>query len=43
VVIKDQLVKTGTGSYKIDACGEPYDYEHSGTVVFEKGQGPHQK
>jgi len=30
----------GQGSYKVEACGQNYIYEHAGTVVYEKGNGP---
>jgi hypothetical protein len=40
VTILKKITAPGTGSYKVEACGQQYDYEHTGTVVFEKGKGP---
>jgi predicted small secreted protein len=43
VKVVDKTTGEGRGSYKVQACGQDYRYEHAGTVVYEEGQGPHQQ
>lgn len=43
VKIVDKVTGEGRGSYKVQACGQDYRYEHAGTVVYEEGKGPHQQ
>ena len=43
VKIVDKMTGEGRGSYKVQACGQDYRYEHAGTVVYEEGTGPHQQ
>lgn len=40
VQITSKITGAGRGSYKVAACGQSYDYEHAGTVIYEKGKGP---
>lgn len=43
VKIQKKHLGSGTGSYRVSACGKTYRYMHAGTVVYEEGKGPHQR